>query len=179
MKLETERLILRKPTMDDLKDLISGINNLNVSRYLLKVKNPYNEEDAKWWVNHANEKKNENHEFNIELKSEKKLIGGIGLSGYNEYAGTAEIGYWVAESYWKQGIVSEAVSEILKYAFDTLNLRRITLKAYAPNEGSNAVANKFGFSFEGTMRQEDRTLSTGDVYDTNFYGLLKEDWKKE
>ena len=118
------------------------------------------------------------HEFNLELKEEGKLIGGVGFSDVDEYQGTGEIGYWVAEPHWRKGIMTEAVTKALEYAFDVLGLRRVTLKAYTPNEGSNAIAKKFGFTLEGTMKQANRTKSTGDIYDVNIYGLMREDWKK-
>ena len=87
MKLLTKRLILRPPTMQDAKAIFRNINNLNVSRYLLSVPYPYNLKDAKWFINHcaekAREKPKSNYELNIELKSQKGIIGGIGITNIN------------------------------------------------------------------------------------------------
>ena len=87
MKLETERLVLRDIEEKDRKDMIDNINNINVSKYLLVVPCPYTDADADWWANHCAEEiaKNprENYGFVIELKTEGKAIGGIGLTKVN------------------------------------------------------------------------------------------------
>jgi [ribosomal protein S5]-alanine N-acetyltransferase len=77
MKLETKRLILRKPKERDVNDLIEGLNNLKVSKNISTVPHPYRKKDATWWINHCNEKKKkkESYNFEIELKEEKKLVG--------------------------------------------------------------------------------------------------------
>ena len=183
MKLETKRFILRNPTKKDVDDLIRGLNPLEVSRFLANVPHPYTKKDALWWINNCakdlKKKEREKYAFNIELKSEKKLIGGIGLHDIDDFSKTAEIGYWVNKKYWKQGIISEAMKEILDFAFYRLKLRRLSLYAYTNNVASNIVAKKFGFKFEGVSRKYQKTRSTGKIYDANMYGLLKEDWVKQ
>lgn len=97
MKLTTKRLVLRLPTMGDIEDIIENINNLKVSGNLLVVPYPYKVNDAKWWINHCKgqekSKPRKSYEFNIELKSEKRVIGRVGLSHLDKYQGTATLGY--------------------------------------------------------------------------------------
>lgn len=183
MKLYTERLILRSPTPKDIGNLIEGMNNLNVSRYLAKVSYPYTIEDAKWWINHVQSEhkkrtKREGYSFNIELKDEKKLIGGCGLHKLDRFNESVEIGYWLNENYWRKGIATEACSKLIDFVFKDLKLNRITLYAYVDNEASNALARKLGFSYEGCLRDYHKAKSTGKIQDANVYGLLKTDWKK-
>jgi len=182
MKLETKRLILRDITMKDAKDIVKNLNNVKISRYLLVVPYPYTMKDAKWWVNEckrkAKEKPRESYSLHIELKSKKGIIGGVGLSKIDNFQGTASIGYWLGEDYWRQGIVSEAVREVLDFAFNKLKLRKVELYAFAENKASNALAKKMGFKLEGKIRKKSRDRATGKIHDDNFYGLLREEWKR-
>lgn len=180
MKIETERLILRLPNKKDISDLIEGLNNLKVSGMISKIPYPYTKKDAEWWIYHCIEssKKKADYEFNIELKAEKKLIGGIGLFDINKYNKTAELGTWVAEPYWRRGIISEANICMIDFAFSKLELKRLVWKAFVENEASKGVAKKFGFQYEGTERKSVKAKSTGKIHDVNVYSLLKDEWSK-
>ena len=57
MKIETKRLILKEWEDKFKKDSIEGINNLNVSKWLLVVPYPYKFKDANWWINNCKEKR--------------------------------------------------------------------------------------------------------------------------
>jgi [ribosomal protein S5]-alanine N-acetyltransferase len=181
MRLESERLILRVPRENEAESLVASINNPNVVRYLSKVPFPYGIKDAKGFIKKSREKarkkKKEDFAFSIQLKSEKGIVGGIGLHEYEEYPGIAEIGYWIAEEHWKKGLMSEAVEKILQYGFQEVGLRRIVLKAAEVNGGSNAIAKKFGFSLEGKLRQGMKSRVDKQIYDVNVYGLLKSEWE--
>jgi RimJ/RimL family protein N-acetyltransferase len=182
MKLTTKRLILREINNKDAKSIQENINNLNVSRWLLVVPYPYTKKDAKWWINHCKEeykkKKRERYNFGIELKSEKKIIVGIGLGKIDKSQGTAEVGYWLGEKYWKYGYGSEALNEILKFAFNKLKLRRIGANVFAGNPSSGKLLEKFGAKLEGIKRKASICKADKKIKDDLFYGLLKEEWRK-
>ncbi|MDO8517039.1 MAG: GNAT family protein [Nanoarchaeota archaeon] len=182
MKLETQRLILRDLTMKDARDSLKNLNNLNISQYLLSVSYPYTKKNAEWWVNHCKEqqkiKPRTSYEFGIVIKPIKEVVGGIGLTHIDYEQGTAELGYWIAETHWRNGYVSEGVRKLIDYSFNTLKLRRLTIPAFATNKGSNGLAKSLGFTYEGTLRQAAKCKATGKIHDENVYGLLKEDWKK-
>jgi RimJ/RimL family protein N-acetyltransferase len=182
MKFTTRRLILRPITMKDIKDLVENINNLKVSRYMLSIPCPYAIKDAKWWINRCKEKAKQkprtSYEFAIELKSERRIIGGCGLIDVNRQQGTAELGYWLGEKYWKQGIMTEATTKIIDFTFNRLKLRKLKILCFVENKASNGLAKKLGAKLEGTLRKHCRAKSTGKIHDENIYGLLKEEWKK-
>jgi len=177
----TKRIILRDINPEDEKDLIRNINNLEVSKYLILVPHPYTKKDAKWWINNcekaAKEKPRKKYSFSIELKSKKGVIGAVGLEKIDFFQGTATIGYWLGEDYWRQGIMQEATRAVIDYAFKKLKLRRIDVEAFAENKGSNALIKKLGFKYEGTMKKKCRAKATGKIHDAHFYGLLKNNWK--
>ena len=181
MKLETKRLILRELEQGDQKQLIEGINNLNISKWLLVVPYPYNKKDADWWIKNCiknyKKKDKETYPLAIELKEEKKIIGGIGLDDINKFQGRASVGYWIAEPYWKKGYASEALSELLKFAFNKLKLRRIEANVFVGNPASGKLLEKFGAKLEGTLRKASKCKADGKIKEDYVYGLLKEEWK--
>ena len=59
-RIETERLILRAPSMRDISDIVENLNNLSISKWLAVVPYPYKKKDAVWYVNRCKEKLREN-----------------------------------------------------------------------------------------------------------------------
>lgn len=180
MKLETERLILRTPRQSDWKDIVEGVGEYGVSKYLAVVPYPYEKKDALEWINRC-VKKNKlkgNFSFVIELKSEKKIIGGIGITNYSKQHGTCETGSWINKNYWRKGYVMEAKIALNEYAFNKLKLRKMETGAYVPNKASNAAQLSMGYKYEGCKKKHHYSISSKKIYDENMYGLLKEDWKK-
>lgn len=184
MKLKTERLLLRPGNKNnkDIKDIIEGINNLNISKWLLVVPYPYKRKDALYWLNKnlklKFKKNKESINFFIELKKDNKIIGGIGLSKINKQQGTATIGYWLNENYHRKGYGSEALGAALKFAFLKLNLRRVNADVFVGNPSSGKLLEKFGGVKEGLKRKAVICKADGKIKDEIVYGILKEDWIK-
>lgn len=180
--LKTKRLILRKPKKGDWQDLMEGVGEYDVAKRTVGIPYPYTKKDAFWFINYAlkkwQEKKQIGYTFFIELKSENKIIGSIGLDGINYFAGVAATGSWINKKYWRKGYMTEAKIAINDFAFNTLKLRRINSSVFTDNEASNATQKKIGYVFEGMRRKYQRSKATGKIHDENMYGLLKEDWKK-
>src|SRR5690554_3346666 len=92
MKLETDRLIIRNWQEQDIGDLMEGLNNFNISKWLAAVPYPYLEENAVQWLKYCLKNDMENNkngfEFCIELKSNHKVIGGISISAISKLNGT-------------------------------------------------------------------------------------------
>ena len=77
--IETERLILRQWNMNDIDDIVEGLNNINVTKWLAGAPFPYTIEDAKHFVQKTID--NDLYNFAIILKSENKAIGGVNRDG--------------------------------------------------------------------------------------------------
>ena len=181
MKIITPRLILRPAELKDSEDIIKNINNLNVSKWLLVVPYPYKKKDALEWIKREREKSakkpKEKYGFVIELKSEHKVIGGIGINHLDSYQGTATIGYWLGESYWRQGYGSEALKSILYFGFKKLKLRRLEAGVFVGNPSSGKLLEKYGFKREGIKRKALRSKSDGKIYDEIIYSILSSEYK--
>lgn len=185
MRIESENLILRAPIESDVVDLVEGLNNINVVKFLSKLPFPYTNDSALYWVNKLKKEhvtlkeERESFSFNIELKSESKIVGCCSLDKVDFFDNKAEIGYWVNEKYWRRGIITEAVTSLIQFAFSELELNRLTILAFDSNSGSKKVAEKLGFTYEGTLKQYVKNLATNLIHDACVFGLVKEDWVKK
>lgn len=113
--------------------------------------------------------------FMIHTLAEDQPIGFIGLDGINWIHGEAWLGIGIGDrSFWGQGYGTEAVRLILKYAFDELNLYRISLNVFAYNERAIRAYQKAGFINEGRAR--DALKRDGKRSDMVFMGILQPDW---
>ena len=183
MRLETKRLILREWNKRDVNDIVEGLNDLEVAKWLAFVPYPYTKKDAEEWINFcikgAKKGKNrDSYEFAIELKSEKKVIGGISLNRINKFQGTAGGGIWINAKYHGHGYGTEAFGERLKFAFNKLRLRRIENGFFKENKSSFKMQKRFGYKIEGIRREGFRCKADGKIKDEYITGLLRKDWKE-
>ena len=174
--IETDRLILRPWKMEDVNELVEGLNNLNVSKWLALVPYPYTDDDAKVFISKSIE--NDSYNFAIVLKEENKVIGGTQLADINYVHGTATGGIWINENYHGKGYGTEAFGARIKYAFEELGLRRLENGYFKGNEKSHMMQLRFGYKDEGIKRKRYISQSTGRFEDEYITGLLIEDWIK-
>ncbi len=183
MKLETKRLTLRKHRKSDWEDLVEGIGNYDVAKMLTTVPFPYTKKNAEEYIQKRAKKWKErpvtDYVFVIELKSEKKVIGSIGLHKVNFFHGVGTTGSWINKKYWRNGYVTEAKIAINDFAFNKLKLRRIESGAFSDNKASNAVQIKMGYKFEGVKKSNVKCMTTGKIHSENIYGLMKKEWLKK
>jgi ribosomal-protein-alanine N-acetyltransferase len=182
MELETKRLILRQPKKSDWKDIVEGVGEYDVSKMTSHIPYPYKESDAEEFIKKVTKRFKQkvinDYLFYIELKSEKKVIGAIGIHKIDRISRTGETGSWVNKKYWRNGYITEAKIAANDFAFNKLKLRRLESKVYTDNKASNATQIKMGYKLEGMQRKSVKSKASGKIHDVNIYGLLKEDWKK-
>lgn len=180
MKLKTKRLVLREVKKSDLKSLYKDMNNIKISSCLLGVPHPFRIKDAKEWIDYCKKtsKKKPRTEYllAITLKGEDKMIGEVMLTETDFDQRKSELAFWLSESHWKRGIISEAVEGIMNFAFNKLKLNRLEMAIFAENIASNNLAKKLGFVYEGTKRQVSIPESTKKVHDDHIYGLLRDEY---
>lgn len=149
MMIESKRLILRNWEDKDINDLVNGLNNINVAKWMAGVPYPYTESDAKNFIKKA---KNQNEKTKISLaivlKENNKVIGGTEITNINKKDGTAGGGRWLNEEYQRNGYDTEAFSTRIKYCFDMLQLRRIENGYFPNNEKSRKMQEKLGYKYE-------------------------------
>ena len=99
-----------------------------------------------------------------------RIAGSAGLPRIDPVAGTAEIGYWIAEEHQGSGLVTRAVVALIDHAFGELGLHRVEIRAATDNVRSRAVPERLGFTQEGVLREAE--LVGGRRHDLAVYGLL-------
>ncbi len=176
-KIETERLFLGKLKAADIPAIVKHASNKNISDFTLNLPFPYNEKDAIYWINLANQgfKDGTNIIFGIKRKSDNQFIGGIGLTIARRF-NRAEIGYWIAEPFWRKGYATEATKSIIKYGFGHLDLNKFTSSYLAKNPASGKVMEKSGMTKEGELKEHIRKAS--EYHDLIVFGLTKEQFEK-
>ena len=172
--IETDRLILRQWKIEDADDLVEGLNNINVTKWMSHTPNPYTKKDALEFINKSINDKLYN--FAIVLKENNKVIGGTQLRNIDLVQGTASGGIWINEKYHGHGYGREAWGARIEYAFEVLKLRRLETGFFDGNDKSWKMQKQFGYNLEGTRRKKYKCLSTGKIVDEHVTGLLKEEW---
>ncbi|WP_206923029.1 GNAT family N-acetyltransferase [Alicyclobacillus suci] len=115
-------------------------------------------------------------EFGIRLLDKEALIGFVAVHSieWNNHAGRLAIG--IGDSAHRgQGLGTEALKLVLRYAFHELNLNRVGLDVIANNEAAIRSYEKAGFVIEGTVR--DAVLRDGQAHDRIYMGILRRDWQ--
>ena len=178
MLIDGKRIILRTWKDEDMNDLIEGLNNLNVSKWLAAVPYPYTRKDANDFISYAKKLDEDSKDLMlaIVLKENNKVIGGTSIQSINKKDGTATGGIWLNEKYQKNGYGTEAFSTRAKYCFEMLGLRRLENGYFSNNEKSRKMQEKLGYQYEGKRRKKYLCLATNEYVDECITGLLKDEF---
>jgi ribosomal-protein-alanine N-acetyltransferase len=148
-----DEIVLRRWRPDDLDALVHYANNRKIWLNLRdRFPHPYTRSDAEAWIAFCLTEAEPILQFAIEYRRE--AIGGIGFERHIDvHRFTAEVGYWIAEPFWGQGIASAALQRATDYGFNRLNLERIEAMVFAGNAASARALEKNGYSFEGRLQR--------------------------
>lgn len=115
-------------------------------------------------------------QWGIALRENDQVIGTTTLFRLDDKSRRAEIGYILNRNFWGKGYINEALTALLDFAFDEMNLHRIEADIEPRNTGSVKTVERLAFKREGLLRE--RWIVDGEMQDSVFYGLLKRDWEK-
>ena len=182
MFLETSRLILRDWAENDADDLAEGLNDIAISKWLAMVPFPYTIENAHGFIDYCIENagsgNKSSYNFAIELKTEKKVIGGTSIERINKIQETSGGGgIWINSKFHGYGYGTEAFGKRLEFAFNELGLRRLDNGFFEGNLSSKKMQERFGYVVEGKRRKGYKCMADGLYKDEYITGLLKEDWQ--
>jgi len=173
--LETDRLVLRPFELSDAQrvQLLAGDRAIAATTAL--IPHPYEDGMAEQWIGAHQERfeKDEGVDFAITLKSNRELIGaiGLGLRRNDEYG---ILGYWIGKPYWGSGYCTEAARAVLQYAFGELQMNRVYAHHLQHNPASGRVMQKIGMQHEGHLRQHAKKW--GEFLDVEAYGILRSEF---
>lgn len=160
---------IRKWQHGDEGSLAKHANNVNIWNNVRDYfPHPYTLSDATEWVTIA---KDDANNFAITVNGE--AVGAIALFVQKDvYRKNAELGYWLGEDYWKRGIMTEAVKQIVEHGFQNLEINRIYAGTFEFNTASGKVLSKAGFRHEATLKNA--IYKNGQFCDELVYSILRE-----
>lgn len=174
--IETERLILREWTLEDVDDLYEYAKNPNVG--------PHG-----GWKPHADIEESleilqtlfmDKYDcWAIVYKENGKVIGSIGyeVDTKRPDINCMELGYALAEDYWGKGLMTEAAKGAIIYGFEEMKLDMVSIYRNPSNERSGRVIEKSGFIYEGILRNAHK-IYNGTIRDVACYSMTKEEYEK-
>jgi len=151
--------------------LVKYANNNKIAKWLTNgFPHPYTHADGKAFISMAT-KDNPTKVFAIDVNGE--AVGSIGIFPQSDiHEKSAEMGYWLAEAYWGQGITTKAIQEIVEYGFQTFDIVRIFAKPFSANQNSQRVLEKAGFLLEARLKKA--IFKNGEFMDELIYAILKD-----
>ena len=175
--LETKRLILRRINIHDAKDIFEYSKDKEVARHVLWSAQKELSEAKDYCRFMAKRYRNDQpSSWGIIDKTTNRLVGTIGYMDYNEDNATVEVGYSLARWLWNSGYMTEALSRVIEYTFDAMDVNRIEAQHELENPSSGRVMEKCGMRKEGELRQ--RLYNKGRYVDVALYAIIKEDYDK-
>ena len=174
--IKTERLIIRRFTLEDAKDVQECCNDFDVVKTTLGMPWPYTIESAINWISKQPEREEneKSYEFAICFKENpSEVVGCVSLMNFCPRAMRAEMGYWVGKKYWKQGIATESAKAMINFGFEKLGLHSIIARYFDINPASAKVMKKCGMTYVGTIREHEFRFDK--YYNVGIYEILKTD----
>jgi len=142
--LETKRLALRAPRLEDAKAVAMLANDRRIAENTARIPHPYKKADAEGFIARVNKGDGESV-FLITLR-DKTVIGACGIVLQDD---APELGYWLGVNYWGQGYATEALHAVIDYAFTDLEHEALNAGARVTNPASRRVLEKCGFQWTG------------------------------
>lgn len=163
---------IRKWRIEDAAGLAAALNNKSILDNLRDgLPYPYTEKDAKDFIN-AMLQADENTTYAFAITVDDQAIGSIGVFRKdNIHAQTAEMGYYIAETFWGQGIGTSAIKQTCQYIFEHTDIIRIFAEPFIYNMASCRILEKSGFMCEGVLRSN--AVKNGKISDMKMYSLIR------
>lgn len=174
-RLSTERLLLRQVQLSDKEALFSIRSDPEVRaaygtdptaspeitlKWIRELIRNYAERKAIFWC--------------ITFKDDPRAIGSCTLWNMELESFRAELGYELNRSHWRMGIMYEALTAVLSWCFDEMELNRIEACPLDRNVASKELLRRLGFRFEGDLKERIRFHDRFE--DQLYFRLLKSEW---
>lgn len=170
--IEGKDIYLRELQKKDVDSHYLGwMNDNDVTRYLESRFEIWSIKKLKDYIGEVEE--NPDYVFlAVVLRDGNKHIGNIKIGPINRFHMFADVGIIIGEkTFWGKGFAAETIKLVVDYAFNTLNLHKLTAGAYADNVGSIKAFKKAGFSVEGIRKKHYHY--NGDYVDAVLLGILR------
>ena len=173
-EIKTDRLLLRRFTIDDINDYFIWTGCPEVSRFNMEKPHKNIEEAKTELLQYINNYRNIDF-YMWGIVFENELIGFCCGNEMNEDIRSICIGYGIKKKHWNKGITTEATKALIDYFFN-IGFNRIFSYHNSLNPASGKVMLKSGMTFEGRIRGGSKLA--GEICDCLQYSILREDWTK-
>jgi RimJ/RimL family protein N-acetyltransferase len=153
--LETERLVLRAPRLEDAKAVVALASDRRVAENTARIPHPYRMSDALEWITSVTAEEGK-QTFLITLAGAPVGACGIDL----REGSTPELGYWIGAPHWGQGYATEAARAVIDHAFTDLGHEALQAGARVSNPASRRVLEKCGFQWTGVGLYRIRAMNS-------------------
>lgn len=170
--LRTERLLLRPFAWSDVEAVYLICQDPEIESSITAMPSPYRRADAERWIGvlvPAGWAEDSSHALGVCRLDTDLLVGCCALT--RDLPGVYSLGYWAAKEQRGHGYITEAARALCAWGWETLDMHRIEWWATVGNDASRAVAEKLGFTIEGTLCQRD--IINGEPRDRWVGGLLR------
>jgi RimJ/RimL family protein N-acetyltransferase len=168
--LESDHVTLRTIEEEDLPFLRDTINDPAVRRYL-GSRGPYNLAQEEAFFENA---VTDEDTLNLLVCRDGDPAGTVGLQTLTSSDGTSEIGIFLAEAFWGEGVGTEAARLVTDHAFRERGRHRVEARVIEGNEASRRLFEALGYRHEATMREA--AFRDGAYVDMHWYAVLAEEW---
>ena len=170
--LETKRLVLRAPRLEDMDQIAALANNRKIAEMTSTIPHPYSVKDAQAWLTTIVVAEG-GATFGIFLKETDVFVGACGYAPREEP--TPEIGYWIGEPFWNRGFATEAARAVIDHAFADTGVEMLLSSCRVTNLASRRVIEKCGFQWTGAGLCRVRAL--GASVPSDRFRLDKRTWE--
>jgi len=174
-ELESERVIYREVTPEDVEDIFKIYSDPEVAKYDW-YKPIATKDDAlsiinRYWKEFKNK---EELTWGVARKYDNKIIGYCCLGSFNDDSRRSEIGYGFNHDEWNKGYATEAIKVLVKFGFDIMNFNRIEATVTLGNDASVKALKKADFLQEGIVRE--RSIMKGKFEDDVILAIIRKDY---
>jgi len=174
--LETERLVLRAVRPSDLPALFAIFSDEDVTRYYgLETFTAVDQAAQRIGAIRQNYQRRRSIRWAITRPADDTLIGSVGLMNLRPKFYNAAVGYELARAYWRQGIMTEALTAVVNFGFIVMAMNRIEAFVMPENVSSIRLLEKLAFVNEGLMREYGYWRQ--EFHDLLLFSLLRKDWE--
>ncbi len=159
--LETERLVLRAPRLEDAEAIATLVNDRRIAENTLRIPHPYRLADAQAFI--ASASATDGETVFLITGRDGAVLGGCGIAKLD--GETPEIGYWLGVAFWGNGYASEAARALIDHAFVDLGHDTLVAGARVSNPASRRVLEKCGFQWTGVGLYRIRALRSSAPLD--------------
>lgn len=179
-KLESQRLLLRKGTIDDANQIFNNYGKDSiVSKYVVWNRHE-SVKDAeklmrKWRESYENK---DSYKWLVVEKETDKVIGSLTAVRVNNDNKTIEVGFCFGSKWWNKGFATECLKRVIKFFFEEVGVETVYANHLSDNLASGRVMQKAGMKHDGTLRNRMIDKNTNTPMNLEAYSIIKKDYFK-